>query len=324
MRIDAIKLAWLEPSNAFCPVAISNISVPSAKMSVRASASLPSSCSGAMYWKVPRSVPSAVSLLLIERQRRRRHRRDWFDDGAPDEAEIEQLRTRRCEHDVARLQVAVNEALAVGVIERIGDLRSICQQFLRRQRSAGEAIVQRFTFQVLHDEEGNPVLLANIEQRTDVRMMERRDCAHFGFESVAPIQPMNEVLQQHLDGDGRDPNGCLAPCRPRPSRRRQSARGFRTGRAWRQRTTSSQLRGGRENPGNSQSSPKTPSHGAVDITPQPAALLPNTGALPFEPGLGIHARTEAFVSREIAPRTGAGAKERQPCDDDSSLRSRCA
>ena len=29
-------------------------------MSVRASASLPSSCSGAMYWNVPRIVPSAV------------------------------------------------------------------------------------------------------------------------------------------------------------------------------------------------------------------------------------------------------------------------
>src|SRR6266511_1862591 len=30
-------------------------------MSVRASASPPSSCSGAMYWRVPRIVPSAVS-----------------------------------------------------------------------------------------------------------------------------------------------------------------------------------------------------------------------------------------------------------------------
>ena len=33
---------------------------PNAKMSVRASASLPSSCSGAMYWNVPRIVPSCV------------------------------------------------------------------------------------------------------------------------------------------------------------------------------------------------------------------------------------------------------------------------
>ena len=36
-------------------------SAPRAKISVRASASAPSSCSGAMYWIVPTTVPSAVS-----------------------------------------------------------------------------------------------------------------------------------------------------------------------------------------------------------------------------------------------------------------------
>ncbi len=59
--IDAISDAWLFPSNARRPVTISYSTAPSAKMSVRASASTPSSCSGAMYWNVPRIVPSAVS-----------------------------------------------------------------------------------------------------------------------------------------------------------------------------------------------------------------------------------------------------------------------
>ena len=49
VRIEAIRLAWLSPSNALRPVAISKTSAPNAKRSVRASASLPSSCSGAMY-----------------------------------------------------------------------------------------------------------------------------------------------------------------------------------------------------------------------------------------------------------------------------------
>jgi hypothetical protein len=55
-----IREAWLAPENAFFPVAISYRTQPKAKMSVRASASLPSSCSGAMYWKVPRMVPFSV------------------------------------------------------------------------------------------------------------------------------------------------------------------------------------------------------------------------------------------------------------------------
>jgi hypothetical protein len=59
--IAAMRLVRLSPLKARWPVAISYRSAPSAKMSVRASASAPSSCSGAMYWKVPRIVPSVVS-----------------------------------------------------------------------------------------------------------------------------------------------------------------------------------------------------------------------------------------------------------------------
>ncbi len=58
--IEEISDACDEPENAFRPVAISYSTHPNAKMSVRPSASLPSSCSGAMYWNVPRIVPSCV------------------------------------------------------------------------------------------------------------------------------------------------------------------------------------------------------------------------------------------------------------------------
>jgi hypothetical protein len=56
----AITLAVVLPPKARLPVAISYSTAPSAKTSLRASASLPSTCSGDMYWKVPRIIPSAV------------------------------------------------------------------------------------------------------------------------------------------------------------------------------------------------------------------------------------------------------------------------
>ena len=59
-RIAAIRVAWFWPLNAGLPVVISYRMVPSAKISLRESASLPSNCSGAMYWKVPRIIPSWV------------------------------------------------------------------------------------------------------------------------------------------------------------------------------------------------------------------------------------------------------------------------
>ena len=60
-RIAATILAWLLPVKARLPEAISYNTAPSAKMSERASASFPSSCSGDMYWNVPSTMPCAVN-----------------------------------------------------------------------------------------------------------------------------------------------------------------------------------------------------------------------------------------------------------------------
>ena len=64
-RIAPISEAWLEPPNARCPVTISCSIAPKAKMSARASTSLPCSCSGAMYGRVPRISPWNVSAVAV-------------------------------------------------------------------------------------------------------------------------------------------------------------------------------------------------------------------------------------------------------------------
>ena len=64
-RMALRTLIWLLPANARLPLTISYSTAPNAKMSVRASASFPSTCSGAMYWYVPTILPSAVNGLLM-------------------------------------------------------------------------------------------------------------------------------------------------------------------------------------------------------------------------------------------------------------------
>src|SRR4051794_26729063 len=59
-RIAAVKPAALVASNARLPVNISYTTAPNAQRSVRASVGLPSSCSGAMYCKVPTMTRSPV------------------------------------------------------------------------------------------------------------------------------------------------------------------------------------------------------------------------------------------------------------------------
>ncbi len=68
MRIEAMRLALLLPLKAGRAVAISYSTAPKAKISVRWSTARPSTCSGAMYWKVPTIVPSCVSDFLSVRK----------------------------------------------------------------------------------------------------------------------------------------------------------------------------------------------------------------------------------------------------------------
>ena len=114
---DECRLA--SPSKALRPVSISYSTAPKAKMSVRASASLPSSCSGAMYCSVPRIVPCASGAAGNVGRGLAAHDGLLAQLG---QAEVQQLRPRLREHDVAGLQVAVDDAGAVRGGERIGDL----------------------------------------------------------------------------------------------------------------------------------------------------------------------------------------------------------
>ena len=133
-------------------------------MSVRASASLPSSCSGAMYWKVPRIVPSCVTTVL-RRQRRqarlRRRRRHRL--GEP---EVEELHPRLRDHHVCRLEIPVHDPLPMRFVQRVCDLHAVTQRLLKRQRTLGQPIRERLALEVLHDEVLDVALASDVIEGT--------------------------------------------------------------------------------------------------------------------------------------------------------------
>ena len=111
-----------------------------------------------MYWKVPSSEPSAVSGPELASTVGRAAMR--LADERPasgrvhlGEAEVEQLDARLGEHHVARLEVAMDDPLAMGAAERVGDLDAVAQELIGGQRSAAQALRQRLAFEVLHDQE---------------------------------------------------------------------------------------------------------------------------------------------------------------------------
>ena len=103
------------------------------------------------------------------------------------EAEVEQLCASRGEHDVGRLQVAMDDPVAVRVIERAGDLDRADQRLVERQSPGREPLGQRVAFDVLHDEKVDLVLASDIVERADMRVREGGDCPRFAGEAGAHL-----------------------------------------------------------------------------------------------------------------------------------------
>ncbi len=196
--------AWLVPEKAFLPVAISYSRAPKAKRSLRASASLPSSCSGAMYWNVPRTVPRSVSgwLACISVARREtpdetsrpaawNFARPKSSSFTPDFVSMTLPGFRsRC---TIPCRCALSSASAISIPKR-------------RSCSAGsgplaQAVRQRLALEVLHDEVLGLAFAVDVVERADVRMRDLRDRLRLALEALAQLRVRREVRRQDLDRD---------------------------------------------------------------------------------------------------------------------------
>ena len=95
--------------------------------------SAPAPCTGT----VPRSVPLLRQRLVrVARAEQHRRRRSLGRASQLGQAEVEELGARLRQHDVARLQVAVDDAVAVRLVEGVRDLDAVAQHLIGRQRAA--------------------------------------------------------------------------------------------------------------------------------------------------------------------------------------------
>ena len=108
------------------------------------------------------------------------------------QSEIQNLDSGFRDHDVARLEVAMNDALAVRLRQRSRNLRGIQERRLHGKRSALQPGRYRLALHQFHDQ----VVRPNIVERADVGMIQRRNRARLALETGA------ELLMSDLDGDG--------------------------------------------------------------------------------------------------------------------------
>src|SRR5437870_3433530 len=115
--------------------------------------------------------------MLRTNPRRRPCHGRWFSDSATErhlrQSEIENLGVSTLgDEDVSGLNIAVDNALAVGRIQSVGNLDADFEQALQVEGAAGNQVLQSRTVQVLHGNEGAPVFLPNVMDRADIGMVQ--------------------------------------------------------------------------------------------------------------------------------------------------------
>jgi hypothetical protein len=115
---------------------------------------------------------------------------------------VQQLHPRFGQHRIGGLQISVDDAGPVRRDQSIRDLNSIFQRLVELQRSFLQQLGQRLTLDVLHHDEVDTVLLADVVQGADVRMIQLRYGFGFALEAGLALGAFGEVLGEDLDGYG--------------------------------------------------------------------------------------------------------------------------
>ena len=138
--------------------------------------------------------------------------------------EIQHLRAGFRQHDVARLQVAMNHSLLMGFIHRIGDLGTITQHLFQRQlpRCKRSASVSPPDTPL---PDNRAILRANVVKPADVGMRKLGDGARFTFEALLQARSGDKCPERTLMATSRS-RRVSRHDRPHPCRLRRAANNF--------------------------------------------------------------------------------------------------
>ena len=132
----------------------------------------------------------------------RRHTRNLFlgryeELGKPEVQQLHEAVLRN--HDVLGLQVPVNYASGMRLGEAFANLHAEVEQPLRRQRARCKQLAQARPIDELHRDVGGRVGGADLVDRDDVGVIERRGRARLLLETAQAIRVLREQCRQDLD-----------------------------------------------------------------------------------------------------------------------------
>ena len=85
--------------------------------------------------------------------------------------------------------------------QRLGDFDRVAKHLVERQAAARQPRRQRLAFEKLHHQEVDAVLMADVVQVADVRVIQRGDRARLALEALSGARIGDAMRRDDLDGD---------------------------------------------------------------------------------------------------------------------------
>jgi hypothetical protein len=133
---------------------------------------------------------------------RRRRGLERVDEGLPGQTEIKNLRAPiRPQHDVLRLEVAVDDALCMRGGESVGDLECDRAGVPNRDWSVGKRLPQSSPIDPLHRDPGDAVSVSDVVHGDDGRMIQSGGRPGLELEAPTKRRISDQLRRNHFEGD---------------------------------------------------------------------------------------------------------------------------
>ena len=116
------------------------------------------------------------------------------------QTEVQDLGLTTIRHENVRgLDVAVHDALRVCRLQPVGNLNPQLQHFLRLEQFPAQELLQGLPLQALHGDEGFALVLSDLVNRADIRVVERRRRPRLAAEPFQELAVLGQCVGQELE-----------------------------------------------------------------------------------------------------------------------------